>query len=440
MPVLALGISYRMAPVDLLERVTIADDDQPKAYRRLSDLESVSESVILSTCNRVEVYAEVEGFHPGFQDLKRFLSESTDVPADELAEPLYSHYEDQAAEHLFSVASGLDSMVLGESQILAQVRGAFRRAEQEGAAGVELTALFARAVRTGRRVHRETGIGGSTSTFVDAGLDLATEHLGGLAGRTALLVGAGEMGALATRALRERGADPVVVLSRRRETAARLAKRNGATPGTLEELDEALSAADVIVSSTGATGQVIGAEALARGAAGRKVFVLDLAVPRDVDPEAAQVPGVRLADIDDLAPLLARRRGDPTDEVSAARTIVEAEVRRFSADRRATRLAPLIRALHAMGEEVRLEELKRFASKLDSMSARERQAVEALTQRIVGRLLHEPSVRLKDLAGERLADAPARALAELFDLRIEAPDARDARSAEPRTGPTDIEE
>jgi glutamyl-tRNA reductase len=419
MPVLALGISYRMAPVDLLERLTIADDDQAKAYRRLSELESVSESVILSTCNRVEVYAEVDGFHPGFQDLKRFLSESTDVPAEELAEPLYSHYEDQAAEHLFSVASGLDSMVLGEPQVLAQVRGAFRRAEQEDTAGLELTALFARAVRAGRRVRKETGIGGSASTFVDAGLDLAAGHIGGIAGRTALLVGAGEMAALAAAALRERGADPVVILSRRRERAARLAQRIGATPGTLEELDEALSAADVIVSSTGATGQVIGAEALARGASGRAVFVLDLAVPRDVDPAAASIPGVRLADLDDLAPLLGERRGDASDEVADARTIVEEEVRRFSADRRAKRLAPLISALHALGEDVRAAELKRFAPKLESMSERERQAVEALTQRIVGRLLHEPSVRLKDLAGKRLADAPARALAELFDLEIE---------------------
>lgn len=419
MPVLALGVSYRRAPVELLERLAISEDDEPKAYRRLAELESVRESVLLWTCNRVEVYAEVEGYHPGFQDLKRFLAEATDVAAEELAEPLYSHYEDLAAEHLFSVAAGLDSMVLGEPQILAQVRAAFRRAEEEGAAGPELGALFGRAVRAGRRVRGETSIGASPSAFVDAGLELAAEHLGGIEGRTAMVVGAGGMGSLAVAALRDRGAEPLVVLSRRRDRAEWLARPNGATPGSMDELDEALSAADVIVSSTGATGTVIGVEALGHAVAGREVFVLDLAVPRDVDPAGASLPGVRLADIDDLAPLVAERRGDASDDVTAAREIVEVEVRRFAADRRARRLAPLIRALHEMGEEVRAEELRRFAPRLAALPDREREAVEAVTQRIVARLLHEPTVRLKDLAGRKLADGPARALAELFGLEIE---------------------
>jgi glutamyl-tRNA reductase len=417
MPVLTLGVSYRRAPVELLERLMISEDDEGKAYRRLSDLDSVRESVLLSTCNRIEVYAEVEGYHPGFQDLKHFLADATDVSVEELSEPLYSHYEDQAAEHLFSVASGLDSMVLGEPQVHAQVRAAFRRAEQEGALGPELRALFGRAVRAGRRVRGETSIGASPSAFVDAGLDLATEHLGGLEGRAAVVVGSGEMGSLAVAALGERGAFPIVVVSRRRERAESLAKRGGATPATLEELDAALSTAEVIVSSTGSTGPVIGAEMLERAASGRKAFALDLAVPRDVDPAGRRVPGVRLADIDDLAPLVADRRGDESEEITAAQGIVADEVRRFSVERRARRLAPLIRALHQMGEEVRAEELERLAPRLASLSERDRETVEALTQRIVARILHEPTVRLKDLAGRRLADAPARALAELFGLR-----------------------
>jgi glutamyl-tRNA reductase len=419
MPVLALGVSYGRAPVELLERLMISEDDQAKAYRRLSELDSVNESVLLSTCNRVEVYAEVEAYHPGFQDLKHFLADATDVSVEELSEPLYSHYEDQAAEHLFSVASGLDSMVLGEPQVHAQVRAAFRRAEQEGSIGPELKALFGRAVRTGRRVRGETSIGASPSAFVDAGLRLATEHLGGIEGRAAVVVGSGEMGSLAVAALGERGAFPVVVVSRRRERAETLAKRSGAAPATMEELDEALSSAEVIVSSTGSTGPVIGVETLSRASAGRKVFVLDLAVPRDVDPACASLPGVRLADIDDLAPLVATVRGAEGEEITAAREIVDAEVRQFTAERRARRLAPLIRALHDMGEKVRGEELERLAPRLATLSERDRETVEALTQRIVARMLHEPTVRLKDLAGQRLADAPARALAELFGLEVE---------------------
>jgi len=227
------------------------------------------------------------------------------------------------------------------------------------------------------------------------------------------------MGTLALAALGERGASPLVVVSRRRERAERLAERSGAAAATMEELDRALSAAEVIFSSTGATGPVIGAETLERAASGRKVFVLDLAVPRDVDPVGRSIPGVRVADIDELAPLVAGRRGNESEELTAAQGIVEAEVRRFSAERRARRLAPLIRALHELGEEVRAQELESLAPRLASLSERDREAVDALTQRIVARILHEPTVRLKDLAGRRLADAPARALAELFGLETE---------------------
>lgn len=419
MPVLALGLSYRMAPVELLERVSISEDGFAKAYRRLSELDSVDESVLLSTCNRVEVYAEVDGYHTGFQDLKRFLSEATDVPVDELAPPLYSHYEDHAAEHLFSVAAGLDSMVLGEPQVLAQLRAAFRRAQEESALGPELRALFDRAVRAGRRVRAETSIGASPSAFVDAGLDLAEEHLGELTGRPGLVVGAGEMGWLAASALTQRGVEPLVILSRNRERAERVSGGIGATPGSMDELSEALGGVDVVVSSTGATGLVISEENVERAAHGREMFLLDLAVPRDIAAAARGVPGVRLADIDDLAPLVRGSNGIANQEVAASRAIIDEEVQRYTSDRRGRRLAPLIRALREMGEGVRAEEHRRIEPRLAALSERDRQTIEALTQRIVARLLHEPTVRLKDLAGRRAADAPARALAELFGLDVE---------------------
>jgi glutamyl-tRNA reductase len=416
-PVLALGVSYRRAPVELLERLAIAQEDEPKAYQRLGALESVRESAVLSTCNRVEVYAEVTLYHQGFQDLKRFLAETTEVPVEELVEPLYSHYEDDAAEHLFSVAAGLDSMVLGEPQILAQVRGAFRRSEAEGAAGRELARLFQRAVRAGRRVRAETGIGASPAAFVEAGALLAARHLGGLEGRAALVVGAGEMGSLAARTLRGRGIGDLVVLSRRPERAERLAGKVGAAGhGPLDQLRDVLRRADLVVSSTGATATVISAEDVR--AAGRPLFLLDLAMPRDVDPAAADVPGARVADIDDLREALAETRGDPGEEVAAARTIVEEETRRYAVARRTARLAPLIEALQGRGEEVRAAEVRRLAARLAALPERDREAVEALTRRIVRRLLHDPVVRLKDLAGRGAGDAPAQALADLFGLDL----------------------
>ena len=417
MPVLALGVSYRRAPVELLERLAIPAAEEPKAYRRLADLDSVSESMVLSTCNRVEVYAVVDGYHPGFQDLKRFLSEIGELTGDELSEPLYSQYEDQAAEHAFSVAAGLDSMVLGEPQILSQVRAAFRRARDEGAAGPELGGLFERAVRAGRRVRAETGLGARPAELVEAGLSMASEHLGGLGGVPGLVVGAGEMGSLAARALIAAGVGSVTVLGRRPERAQRLAERIGARHGPMEALPEALRTARVVVSSTASTAPVIGA-GVVRESVSEPVFLLDLAVPRDVEPEAGRVPGVRLADIDDLGPVLAQRRGSVDDEVAAARAIVEEETARFRQARRARRLTPVIQALRQRGEDVRAEELEKMSARLAALPERDRRAVEALTERIVSRLLHEPTVRLKELA-ER-DDAPARLLAELFGLDPEA--------------------
>ncbi|HYZ11108.1 MAG TPA: glutamyl-tRNA reductase [Actinomycetota bacterium] len=418
MPVLALGVSYRRAPVELLERLAIAEESELKAYGRLEGLESVRESAILSTCNRVEVYAEVTLYHQGFQDLKRFLSEATDVPVEEFAEPLYSHYEDDTAEHLFSVAAGLDSMVIGEPQILAQVRGAYRRAQAEGATGPNLGRLFQRAVRAGRRAREETGVGASPAAFIEAGVDLAERHLGRIRGTEAVVVGAGEMGGLAARVLRDRGVARVTVLSRRPARAERLAKKVGGRHGGLDALPEALEAAELVVSSTQATAPVIAADVVRRAAerSPRPRFLLDLAVPRDVEPTAADVPGVALADIDDLGQALEGTGGDPREEVARAWTVVRDEARRFAVDRRTARLAPLIEALHARGEAVRAAELRRMAGRLDGLSEREREAVEAATRRIVRRLLHDPVVRLKDLAGRGAEDGSARALAELFGL------------------------
>lgn len=420
MPVLALGVSYRHAPVELLERLAFGDDDYPKAYQGLTQLESVEEAVIVSTCNRVEVFAEVSRYHQGFQDLKRFLSEAREVPVEEFAEPLYSHYEDRAAEHLFAVAAGIDSMVVGEPQILSQVRGAFRRAEGEGAAGNALGPLFRQAVRVGRRARAETAIGASPAAFVEAGAVLAAEYLGGLEGRSLVAVGAGKMSSLAIRALRQRGIDDVLVVGRRPHRAEHLARRTGARHATFDGLQNGLAGADLVVSSTAATGSVVSREAVEAALGGRErpLFLLDLAVPRDVDPAVAELDGVRVADIDDLRSVLARAHADAGDEIARVRAIVAEETRRYTAHRRAARLAPLIEALHARGEAVRHAELGRAASRLSGLSERQREAVEALTRGIVRKLLHHPVVRLKDLSARGVDDPYAQALADLFDLDL----------------------
>ncbi len=418
MPILALGVSYRRASVDLLERLAFPDEAFEKAYDRLRGLEDVAGAVLLSTCNRVEVYAEVSRYHQGFQDLKTFLADAREVSVEEFADPLYAHYEDQAAEHLFSVAAGIDSMVLGEPQILSQVRAAMKRAEEEGASGASLGSLFRQAVRVGRRARAETDVGASPAAFVEAGAALAQEHLGGLEGRRALVLGAGKMSALAVDALRERGVGQVRVLNRTPERARRLASRVGAEHGGLDALEEGLRWADLVVASTGATGIVVDAAAAGGALDGRPVFFLDLAVPRDVDPGVREVPGAVVADIDDLRGVLEERRAGVEAEVAKVRAIVEEETRRFRVRQREARLAPLITALLERGEEVRARELRRMASRLAGLSERDREAVEALTRGIVNTLLHDPIVRVKELSGPG-GEAYARALAELFELEPE---------------------
>jgi glutamyl-tRNA reductase len=425
MAILGLGVSYRRASVELLERLAFVDDDYAKAYGRLIEMEPVSEAVILSTCNRVEVYAEVSSYHAGFLALKRFLSESRELPADDFAEPLYSHYDEDAAEHLFEVASGIDSMVLGEPQILAQVRQAYHRAEGEGATGRMLSALFRGAIRTGKRARTETAIGAAPDALIEAGTILAERALGGLSGKSALVVGAGGMASLATGHLRSRGIGHLRILNRSVDRARRLAARAGAEPGGLELLAHAMSVADLAVSSTGSAGVVIGPESVreamagrSRGSPPRPLFLLDLAVPRDVDPAAAELPGVMVADIDDLQALVTEQGGRARAEVERVRGIVTEEVRRFTAWRRAARLAPLIQALQDRGARVEAAELARVAPRLARLPERDRKAVEALARGVVAKLLHDPIMRVKEASASGGGDQLARALAELFDIEF----------------------
>jgi len=413
MPILSAGVSYRRAPVELLERLSFSNEEFGKAYHHLTSLEGVHGGVILSTCNRVEVVAEVESYHAGFQALRSFLSESREIPVEELGEPLVSRYEEDAVRHLFEVASGIDSMVVGEPQILAQVREASKRSDQEGAATPLVGALVRRAVRTGRRARAETEIDANPAAMVEAGAELAERALGSLQGRRLLVVGAGTMAELAVRSLAARGVREVVVLNRSPSRAERLALRTGAVAGSLADLPRALAGADLAVTVTGATGLVVEASAVRSALGGRggsPLFFLDLAVPRDVDPDVGALDGVTLVDIDDLRAIV---NGASDDEVERVRAIVDEEVSRFAEWRRAARLAPVIQALYDRAEGVRRAELDRVQARLASLSKDERAAVDAATEAIVKKLLHGPVVRAKELSED---DAELRLLARLFGL------------------------
>jgi glutamyl-tRNA reductase len=423
MGILTLGVSFRRAPIELLERLAFTDEDLAKAYRRAHELEGLDEVVVLSTCNRVEVYGSTPSYHAGFMALKRVLSEARGVEPDELADPLYSHWEHDAVDHLFSVAAGLDSMVLGETQIFSQVREAIRRAETEGAAGHALTGLFHGAVRAGRRVRHETSLGAAPDAFVALGADLAEEALGHLDGRSVTVVGAGQMAALAVKHLHRRGVGPVRILNRSLERGRALAERTGAEHGTLDGLADALTRADLVVSATGAAGHVVHLPAVA-GAMGERdglpLVLLDLAVPRDIDPEAAYVEGVRVIDIVGLRERLSERDPRAAADIARAHELVGEEVHRWEVHRRGDALAPLIRALRRRGDEVVRGELERWGGRLSSLTPDEREAVDALASGIAAKLLHDPIVELKERTEPGSDGAHARLLADL--LGIDLPD------------------
>jgi glutamyl-tRNA reductase len=419
MAIIDLGISFRRAPIELLERLAFTDDDLTKAYRMVHDLEGVEGAVILSTCNRVEVYAEVPSYHGGFLAAKRLLAETRSVAAEELADPLYSHWETDAVDHLFAVAAGLDSMVLGETQILAQVREALRRAEAEGGAGPGLTALFHAASRAGRRVRQETALGAAPDAFVALGADLAADHLGSLEDRTVVVVGAGQMAALAVKHLRQRGVGPVRVLNRSLEHARALAERAGADHATLDTLPEALVRADLVVSATGAAGTVIHRRDVADAMGARPdrpLVLLDLAVPRDVESETAYLDGVHVVDIVTVRERLSSHDASTAEEIGRAHELVGEEVRRYTVRRRADSLAPLIRAIRQRGDAVVEAELARFGNRLRELTPDEREAVRAVAEGVAAKLLHEPIVSLKEQADDGERDARAALLADLLGV------------------------
>ncbi|MGZ5128676.1 MAG: glutamyl-tRNA reductase [Actinomycetota bacterium] len=422
MAILTLGVSFRRAPIELLERLAFTDDDFAKAYRHALDLDGIDEAVILSTCNRVEVTASVPSYHAGFLALKRLLTETRGVAAEDLAEPLYSHWEQDAADHLFTVAAGLDSMVLGETQIYAQVREALRRAEAEDGAGPALTGLFHAAARAGRRVRQETSLGAAPDAFVSLGADLADAALGGLGGRDVVVVGAGQMAALAVKHLRHRGVGPVRILNRSLEHARALAERTYAAHGDLDTLPDGLVPADLVVSATGAAGIVVHREIVAHAMADRAgpLVLLDLAVPRDVEPETAYLDGVRVIDIVSLRERLAAHDPATAGDIVRAHELVAEEVHRFTVRRRADDLAPLIRAIRSRGEDVMRTELDRQASRLADLTPDEREAVEALARGIVAKLLHDPIVELKERSEPGTDGVHARVLAELLGIDPEA--------------------
>ena len=413
MSVLIVGMSHKSAPIELLERVSLDPSAAIKLSHMAMETPSVTEAAVISTCNRVEIYVETDRFHGAVEEVSRLLAEHAHLDRDQLVSNVYVHYDDSAIAHLFAVASGLDSMIIGESQILGQVREALLTGQAEATVGTALNALFQQALRIGKRGHAETGIDQLAPSIATAALDAAGSVTSDVNSRF-VIVGAGAMATLAVRALADRGADPqrITIVNRTSERGADLAAAVGAQTAAWEALDSALAEADVVISCVGAAGIVLDADRLA--AVGRPLTVLDLALPRDVARDAADVPGVTVVDLTVLADRAGRE--ELADDISVVRAIVDDEVRTFLAAKSASRVTPTVVALRTMATSVVEAEAERVASRIGALTPDDLLEVRRALQRVADKLIHAPTVRVQELVDGPAGLTYADALTDLFAL------------------------
>lgn len=418
MSIIVIGVNHRTSPVELLEKVMIPETSMPKALHSLIVRDDIREAVVLSTCNRTEVYAVAERFHGAYSDIRDFLCESSGMPLDEITPHLYSQHDEDAIMHLFEVASGIDSAVLGETEIVGQVRGAWETAMGEGSARNTLNLLFRYALEVGKRARTETAISRSTASVSHAAVEMAQDILGSLEGRRVLVVGAGEMGEGVATALARGGAASVTVVNRTASRGEALAEKVGASVAPFDQLESQLALADVVVACTGAGGTVIDASMLrrARGADETPLLIVDIALPRDVDVDVTAIASVTLRDLDDLSQWAKRGIESREAEVVQVRSIITEELDRFALDQAQRQAAPLVAQLREVVEQVRAAEMERFGGRLADMSEEHREVVESITRGIVAKLLHNPSVRLREAAGTPQGERLSAAVRELFNL------------------------
>jgi glutamyl-tRNA reductase len=440
MSVLVVGLSHKGAPLAILERVALAGDALEKLLHDVARADDVAGAFVLSTCNRVEIYAEVDKFHGAVAAICELLSRHSHVPPAELTACLYVHYEDRAVQHLLAVACGLDSMVVGESQILGQLRQGLRLARERGTLCRTLSDLGSLALRAGKRAQSETSIGAAGASLVSVGLQVAARHLAGnavtgsdsiapagppsgLAGKRVLIIGAGAMSGLTVASLDKAGASRLVIASRTRERAQRLAASVGGQTADMADVVAEMAAADLVVTCTGATGHVITADmvelAMRKRAAdpGRVGLVLlDLAMPRDVEPSVASRPDVAVTDLQTLA-ADGHPAFEPGDgEIGEVRRIMAEELAAHMSATLAATVTPTVVALRAKAARVVDAELARLASRLGRLDTAAMDEVAKSMRRVADKLLHDPTVRVKELAGAPGAESYDDALRVLFDL------------------------
>ena len=422
MSVLVVGISHKTAPVALLERVALDPDGVNKLIHDVLGCEHVTEATVIATCNRLEIYADVDRFHGSVEDVSGLLVDKAGESTEAILPHLYVHYDDGAVSHLFHVAAGLDSMALGEGQILGQTRNALRRGQEQGTVGPALNVLFQQALRVGKRSRAETDIDLAAPSLVRAALDRVEGALGGVTGKRVLILGAGSMAGLATATVTKAGASEITVVNRTATNAERLAREYSARSAPLADIAVELGRADLVIACTGASGILVtSATVQAARPFGEPLAIIDLALPHDVEPEVGDLPGITLVSLADLADEL--RDSDAGREVEGVRRIVGQEVTAFLSARRQASVTPTVVALRSMATAVVEAEMERLVTRLPDLDEAARAEVLQSVRRVADKLLHQPTVRVKELANETGAVSYAAALAELFSLDPDAVDA-----------------
>lgn len=425
MDIIVVGLNHRTAPIEIREKLSISDAQLREALIRLKSCHGIDEGVILSTCNRVEVCAVVQQVQTGFQRIKEFFEDHhTGLSAEEWNACLYLYSADEAIRHLFRVASSLDSMVIGEPQVLGQLKEAFDTAMHQKATGVILNKVFRKAISVAKRVRTETKIAENAVSISFAAVELAKKIFGQLAGKEALLVGAGEMAELAVRHLVDNGVGKVMITTRNFDNAIDLAKRFDGIPIRMEEFPRYLAESDILICSTGAPHYVITEDHIRQTIQRRKnrpIFLIDISVPRNIDPHVNRIDNVFLYDIDDLQSIVDTNLEGRQKEALKAEEIVSEELTTLNKWLKSLEVVPTITALRTKAEDIRRIELNKFLSKLGELTPEQRETVEGLAASIVNKLLHSPLVVLKDEARSENGALYAEAVRRLFNLDKDLP-------------------
>jgi glutamyl-tRNA reductase len=419
MHILSVGLNYRTAPVEVREKFTFSEQDLPDALEQLKKTKSILECVIVATCNRTEIYAVVDRLHMCGHYIRSFIENWFHIPVADFNNHLYIYEDEQAIEHLFRVTSGLDSMVIGETQILGQVRNAFMTAQKEKATGTLFNTLFKQAVTMAKRAHSETSIGENAVSVSYAAVELGKRIFGHFNNKTVMIIGAGKMSELTVKHLYANGASKVIVANRTYGRAEELASKFNGVPCSLEQVPAYMHEVDIIISSTGSAGYVLTRSQIAELMKKRRsktLFMIDIAVPRDIEPSINEVQNVFLYDIDDLQGIVETNMELRRKEAEKIESMIEEEMKAYQQWYKTLGVSPVIRALQERSAAIHQETMESLFNKLPDLDEREMKVIRKLTKSIVNQMLHDPINRIKEMAGEKHGDEAIAMFTQIFAL------------------------